>query len=346
MLDGMAVDQQAAAGPAGVFGELDRAQYEQLTRELTGYCYRMLGSPFDAEDAVQDTMMRAWRNLERFEGRSSLRTWLHRIATNVCIDMLRTRGRRSVPMDLQAPSPPDGSQIGSPLTERSWVLPIPDARIRADGADPAQQVVSRESVRLAFVAALQRLTPRQRAALILRDVLQFSAAESAELLGTTVAAANSALQRARTALPAADMAGDTAGAEAAPAGPAGDVAAGPDHALLEEYVAAFESYDITRLTSLLRSDAVNSMPPLAMWLRGADHIGQWMLGPGAECRGSRLLPTAANGCAAYAQYRRDGSGGYSPWAIQVVETDGDRISGLHCYVIPELFAAFGFPTAL
>jgi RNA polymerase sigma-70 factor, ECF subfamily len=205
----------------------------------------------------------------------------------------------------------------------------------------------RETVRLAFVAALQRLTPRQRAVLILRDVLQFSAAESAELLGTTVASANSALQRARVALPVADMAGGAVGAEvAAPAGTAGDAAAGPDHALLEEYVTAFESYDVSRLTSLLRSDAVNSMPPLAMWLRGADHIGQWMLGPGAECRGSRLLPAAANGCAAYAQCRSDGSGGHSPWAIQVVETDGGRISALHCYVIPELFAAFGFPPAL
>ena len=347
--DGVAVDQQTATGQPAVFGGLERAEYEQLTRELTGFCYRMLGSPFDAEDAVQDTMIRAWRDLDRFEGRSSLRTWLHRIATNVCIDMLRARGRRSVPMDLQPPSSPpaDGSQVGPLLTERTWVLPIPDARILAGSVDPAQHVVTRETVRLAFVAALQRLTARQRAVLILRDVLQFSAAESAELLGTTVASANSALQRARIALPAAGTASDDAGAGvSAPASTAGEVATGPDHALLEEYVSAFESYDVPRLTSLLRSDAVNSMPPLAMWLRGADHIGEWLLGPGAECRGSRLLPTAANGCAAYAQYRCDGSGGYSPWAIQVVETDGDRISALHCYVIPELFAVFGFPAAL
>jgi RNA polymerase sigma-70 factor, ECF subfamily len=327
----MATDQQTAPGPATVFGGLERSEYEQMTRELTGYCYRMLGSPFDAEDAVQDTMMRAWRELERFEGRSSLRTWLHRIATNVCIDMLRKRGRRTVPMDLQSPSPGDGSHMEPPLTERSWVLPMPDAQVQADSADPAQQVVSRETVRLAFVAALQRLTPRQRAALILRDVLQFSAAESAELLGTSVAAANSALQRARVALPVADPATDDAG---------------PDHALLEEYVAAFESYDVPRLTSLLCSDAVQSMPPWAMWLRGADQIGEFMLGPGAECRGSRLLPTVANGCAAYAQYRRDGDGGYVPWAIQILETGGGRISALHCYVLPELFEVFGFPSAL
>src|ERR1700689_4146900 len=239
-----------------VFGGLDRPEYERLTRELTGYCYRMLGSPFDAEDAVQDTMMRAWRELERFEGRSSLRTWLHRIATNVCIDMLRKRSRRTVPMDLQSPSPGDGSHMEPPLTERNWVLPIPDAQVQAGSADPAQQVVSRETVRLAFVAALQRLTPRQRAALILRDVLQLSAAETAELLGTTVASANSALQRARATVPSIDKDDPAQG--------------GADPALLEEYVAAFEAYDVPRLTPLLRSDAVNSMPPLPLWLLGQD----------------------------------------------------------------------------
>ena len=345
----MAADQQTQAAPAAVFGGLGPAEYERLTRELTGYCYRMLGSPFDAEDAVQDTMMRAWRDLERFEGRSSLRTWLYRIATNVCIDMLRGRSRRGVPMDLQPPSAPVESQIGSPLGEPSWVLPIPDAWIQADGADPAQHVVLRESVRLAFVAAIQRLTPRQRAVLILRDVLQYSAAESAGLLGSTVASANSALQRARVALSVPEGTSDAAGPPGTPAGtagPTGDAAPDPGHALLEEYVAAFESYDMSRLTAVLRSDVVMSMPPLAIWLRGPDHIAQWLLGPGTECRGSRLLATAANGCAAYAQYRRDPGGGYAPWAIQVVETDGDRISGLHCYVIPALFAAFGFPSAL
>jgi len=188
-----------------VFAGLERSEYERLTRELTRYCYRMLGSPFDAEDAVQETMVRAWREHEHFEGRSSLATWLYRIASNVCIDMLRSRGRRVVPMDL----------------------------VTADDDDPAQRVISRETVRLAFVAAMQCLTPRQRAVLILRDVLQFSAAESAELLGTTVASANSALQRARVALPS----------------PAADDAteATDDRALLDEYVSAFEAYDISRL---------------------------------------------------------------------------------------------------
>ncbi len=326
----MTIERETEAG--AIFGGLERAEYERLARELTGYCYRMLGSPFDAEDAVQDTMVRAWREYARFEGRSSLRTWLHRIATNVCIDMLRKPGRRTVPMDMQPPTRAEGARIPAPLDERTWVLPIPDAKLAHADADPAEQIVSRETVRLAFVAALQRLTPRERAALILRDVLQHSAAETAELLGTTVAAANSALQRARASVPSTDEDDAARG--------------GTDPALLEEYVAAFESYDVPRLTALLRGDAVNSMPPLPLWLRGPDDIRVWMLGPGSECRGSRLLPAAANGCGAFAQYRPDGRGGYHTWALQVLETDGSLITGLHCYVFPELFTYFGFPAAL
>jgi RNA polymerase sigma-70 factor, ECF subfamily len=317
-----------------VFAGLDRSEYERLTRELTGYCYRMLGSPFDAEDAVQDTMMRAWRDHDHFEGRSSLRTWFYRIATNVCIDMLRSRGRRVVPMDLQPPSRADGVHSMSTLPEHEWVLPVPCSWVAADD-DPAQRVISRETVRLAFVAALQRLTPRQRAVLILRDVLQFSAAESAELLGTTVASANSALQRARAAAP-----GPAAGQ-----GAAQEQQRDPE--LLDEYVTAFEAYDMRRLTSLLRKDVIQSMPPFEVWLTGREEITAWMLGPGAECRGSRLLPTSANGCAAFAQYRSDGQGGHKPWAIQVVETDGGLISALHVFVMmPELFTVFGMPARL
>jgi RNA polymerase sigma-70 factor, ECF subfamily len=326
----MTIERESEAG--AIFGGLERAEYDRLSRELTGYCYRMLGSPFDAEDAVQDTMVRAWREFGSFEGRSSLRTWLHRIATNVCIDMLRKRSRRTVPMELQPPTRAEGAQIPPPLNERTWVLPIPDAKFAHGSADPVEQVLTRETVRLAFVAALQRLTPRQRAALILRDVLQHSAGETAELLGTTVASANSALQRARATVPSIDE-DEAARGEA-------------DPALLEEYVAAFEAYDVSRLTALLRSDAVNSMPPLPLWLRGQDEIRVWMLGPGSECRGSRLLPTAANSCAAFAQYRPDGRGGYHPWAMQVLETDGSLITGLHCFVFPELFTYFGFPAAM
>ncbi len=365
----MTVEEQISAGP--VFGRIGRAEYDRLTRELTGYCYRMLGSPFDAEDAVQDTMLRAWRQQDRFEGRSSVRTWLHAIATNVCLDMLRSRSRRSIPMDLEPPSAGDGSGLRAPLEESRWVLPIPDARLPG-GADPAQQVESRETVRLAFVAALQRLTPRQRAALILRDVLKFSAAESAQLLGTSVASANSALQRARGALPAgggaqAPAAGGGAQAPAAGGGAAdgagtGDGSAGPGPAeprpagsrraagagtaLLEEFISAFEAYDIRRLTALLRTDAVQSMPPLQMWLSGAAEIGRFMTGPGAECRGSRVLPSAANGGLAYAQYRSDGRGGHAPWALGLLETDGRQITAMHTFVIPELFPVFGFPRAL
>jgi RNA polymerase sigma-70 factor, ECF subfamily len=326
----MTIERESEAG--AIFGGLERAEYERLTRELTGYCYRMLGSPFDAEDAVQDTMVRAWREFGSFEGRSSLRTWLHRIATNVCIDMLRKRSRRTVPMDLQPPTRAEGARIPPPLNERTWVLPIPDAKLADGNADPVEQLMTKETVRLAFVAALQRLTPLQRAALILRDVLQLSAAETAELLGTTVASANSALQRARAAVPFIDKDKPTQG-ETEPA-------------LLEEYVAAFEAYDVSRLTALLRSDAVNSMPPLPLWLRGRDEIRVWMLGPGSECRGSRLLPTAANSCAAFAQYRPDGRGVHHPWAMQVLETDGSLITGLHCFVFPELFTYFGFPAAM
>lgn len=326
----MTIERETEAG--ALFGGMERAEYEQLTRELTGYCYRMLGSPFDAEDAVQETMVRAWREFGRFEGRSSLRTWLHRIATNVCIDMLRKLSRRTVPMDLQPPTRAQGAQVPAPLSEHTWILPIPDAKLTDGHADPAEQVVSRETVRLAFIAALQRLTPRQRAALILRDVLEHSAAETAEVLGTTVASANSALQRARAVVPT--IGEDDATRDAS------------NPALLEEYVAAFESYDIPRLTALLRSDAVNSMPPLPLWLRGPDDIKVWLLGPGSECQGSVILPTAANGCAAFAQYRPDGQGGYYTWALQVVETEGDFITGLHCYVFPELFTYFGFPLTL
>jgi len=331
----MTLDEQTAIDV--VFAGLERPEYERLKRELTGYCYRMLGSPFDAEDAVQDTMVRAWRDHDRFEGRSSLRTWLYRIATNVCIDMLRSRGRRVVPMDLQPPSRADGVHAMSMLPAQEWVLPVPGSWVQASDDDPAQRLISRETVRLAFIAALQRLTPRQRAVLILRDVLQFSAAESAELLGTTVASANSALQRARVAVP-----GPAAGEGAVDAD-----AAIADQALLDEYVSAFEAYDMSRLTSLLRSDAFQSMPPFEMWLSGRDQMLAFWSGPGAECRGSRMLPTSANGCPAFAQYRSDHQGGHKPWAIQVLQTDGGLISSIHFFVMmPELFAVFGMPAQL
>ena len=309
-------------------------QLEQYRRELTGYCYRMLGSGFEADDAVQETMVRAWRAADGFEGRSSVRSWLYRIATNVCLDMLRGRERRARPMELGPSSPPEASLLGPMLPEHAWVSPIADHRVLPDEGDPADIAAERETIRLAFVTALQHLPARQRAVLILCEVLRWQAAEAAELLDTSVAAVNSALQRARARLSAVH-------AEARPQ------AVDPEQRqLLARYVDAFERYDVSTLVTLLHDDAVQSMPPYAMWIRGAAHIGQWFLGPGIGCRGSRLLPTSANGCPAFGQYRLDPEGGHKPWALQVLEISGDRVSGFHAFLDTNLFPAFGLPTHL
>jgi RNA polymerase sigma-70 factor (ECF subfamily) len=312
---------------------------EPFRRELTGYCYRMLGSGFEAEDAVQEAMLRAWRNAAGFEGRSSLRSWLYRIATNVCIDMHRQVQRRARPMEMGPASPPDESFLGPMLPEATWVTPVPDAGMAPEGADPAEVAAYRESVRLAFVTALQHLPPRQRSALILCEVLRWQVAEVAELLGTSVAAVNSALQRARATLGALP-------AEARPA-PLDDA----DAELLKRYVDAFERYDIERLVTLLHEDAVQSMPPFAMWVRGADNIARFMVEPGPSgCRGSRLVPTSANGCPAFGQYRPDPAGGFAPWALQVLEIAGGKITGMAWFLAllsPErLFPQFGLPLQL
>ncbi len=309
---------------------------EPFRRELTGYCYRMLGSGFEAEDAVQETMVRAWRNTDRFEGRSSLRSWLYRIATNVCIDMLRSVQRRARPMDMGPDSPPRESLLGPMLPEATWVTPVADGRVLPDHADPAEVAEHRESVRLAFITALQHLPARQRAALILADVLRWSATEVAQLLDTSVPAVNSALQRARATLRSVGVDGPL------------DVLDGPDAALLERYVDAFERYDIDELVALLHEDAVQSMPPYALWIQGAARIGEWMVEPGpSACRGSRLLPATANGCPAFGQYRRDPAGGFAPWALQVLEISGGRIVAMNFFLAaldPErLFAEFGLP---
>jgi RNA polymerase sigma-70 factor (ECF subfamily) len=313
------------------FGEL-----EQHRAELTAYCYRMLGSPFDSEDAVQDTFVRAWRSRDRFDGRAALRTWLYRIATNVCLDLLRGRERRSTPMDLGPAREPLETNLNL-RSERVWIEPIPEQLIAPD-PDPAEVVVTRESVRLAFVAALQHLPARQRAVLILREVLRWEASEVAELLGTSVPSVNSALQRARATIARVD---------------AGSVDPKPglsdsDRALLERYVAAFERYDIDRLTSLIREDATQSMPPYDMWLRGRDDIFAWWVGPGNGCRGSRLLPTAgANGSPAYGQYKPSPEGGYDPWALQVLELSEGRIVELTFFLdTARLFPLFGLPPRL
>jgi len=313
------------------FGEL-----EQHRRELTAYCYRMLGSPFEAEDAVQDTLLRAWRALDRFEGRASLRSWLYRIATNVCLDMLGGRERRARPMDLGPARSPDGP-TGEILPEVTWIEPIPDGRVLAEG-DPAAAAESRETIRLAFVAALQHLPPRQRAVLILCEVLQWRASEVAELLGTSVAAVNSALQRARASLQAADVAD------------AGDgVLSEHDRGLLARYVDAFERYDMDALTALIHEDATQSMPPYELWLSGREDILRWWVGPGASCRGSRVLPAArANGAPAFGQYKPSESGsGHDPWALQVLEVAGGRIVELTFFLAADtIFPLFGLPPRL
>jgi RNA polymerase sigma-70 factor, ECF subfamily len=304
-------------------------------RELTAYCYRMLGSGFDAEDAVQETMVRAWRAGERFEGRSSVRSWLYRIATNVCLDMLRGRQRRARPMELGPSRPPVESSLEGVLPEGSWVSPIADERVLPPEADPAEVAEVRDSIRLAFVAALQHLPARQRASLILCEVLRWRASETAELLGTSVAAVNSSLQRARATMSSIDTG-------ASPASVGAD-----QRDLLARYVDAFERYDIDRLVTLLHDDAVQSMPPYAMWLRGAADIGRFMLGPGDGCRGSQLIAKAANGCPAFGQYKPDPAGGYEPWALQVVEISGGKIAGLNFFLsTDELFPAFGLPPHL
>jgi RNA polymerase sigma-70 factor (ECF subfamily) len=308
---------------------------ETYRREVTAYCYRMLGSSFDAEDAVQESMLRAWRASGTFEGRSSMRSWLYRIATNVCLDMLRSRKRRARPTELGPSRPPVESSLEGVLPEGSWVSPIADERVLPVGADPAELAAARESVRLAFVAALQHLPPRQRAVLILCEVLRWQAAEVAELLGTSVPAVNSALQRARATLSTVDL-------ETHP------LTMDADHReLLERYVDAFERYDIEKFVSLLHEDAIQTMPPYAMWLQGADDIGRWMLGVGSGCRGSRIIQTSANGCPAVAQYRVDPEGGYTPWALHVVEISGDRISRLNAFLdTAAIFPSFGLPAHL
>ena len=309
---------------------------EDYRRELTGYCYRMLGSGFEADDAVQETMLRAWRSSGQFEGRSSVRSWLYRIATNVCLDMLRGRQRRARPMELGPPSAPDEAFLGQMLPENMWVSPIADERVLPAGADPAEIVEARDTVRLAFVTALQHLPPKQRATLILCEVLRFQATEVAELLGTTVPAVNSALQRARATLAAV---------------PADQRAEGvpEDHAeLLNRYVDAFERYDMSALVGLLHEDALQSMPPFAMWIRGAVDIATWMVQPGpSACRDSRLIPVRANGCPAFGQYKPDPGGGRAPWALQVLEISGDRIARMTMFLdTAALFPAFGLPAHL
>jgi RNA polymerase sigma-70 factor (ECF subfamily) len=322
-----------ATGDA-VATQLRPENLEQYRRELTAYCYRMLGSAFEAEDAVQDTLVRAWKAADSFEGRSTVRSWLYRIATNVCLDMQRGPQRRARPMDF-GPAGTTDTFTGEILPETTWVTPIPDSRVLPDDGDPAELTAQRESIRLAFVSALQHLPARQRAVLILREVLRWQATEVAELLDTSVPSVNSALQRARATLAERDL-DDSMAAKVDDA----------QRELLARYVEAFESYDIPRLVTLLHDDVLQTMPPYNFWMQGADEIGKWMLGPGIACDGSRLVPTSANGRPAFGQYRIDPAGGWAPWSLTVVEIAGDKITELHFFLDTNLFAEFGLPAHL
>jgi RNA polymerase sigma-70 factor (ECF subfamily) len=309
---------------------------EQYRVELTAYCYRMLGS-IDAEDAVQETFIRAWRSFDGYEGRAPLRSWLYRIATNVCFDMLEGRKKRARPMDLGPAREPEAANLHA-RSEVTWIEPMPEARVLPEG-DPAEVAVARETVRLAFVAALQHLPPKQRAVLILCEVLRWKASEVAELLDTTVASVNSALQRARATLEASEVSPEQTATSVDEA----------DAELLARYVEAFERYDMDALTSLIHEDAKQSMPPYDLWLAGRDDILAWWVGPGAGCRGSRVVPTtAANGAPAFGQYKPSESGeGYEPWALQVLEVEDGRIVEFTFFLDTDrIFPLFGLPLQL
>jgi RNA polymerase sigma-70 factor, ECF subfamily len=313
-------------------------EFEQLTGpfrgELLAYCYRMLGSVQDAEDQVQETLLRAWRGYGGFEGRSSVRTWLYRIATNACLRALETRGRRPLPSGLGGPAEDPDAPLAAARPEVPWLQPIPDARFGSAPADPAAVVVSRTSMRLALIAALQYLPPRQRAVLILRDVLGWRAAEVAGLLGTSVPAVNSALQRAREHLETARPAEDAIGEPDTPA----------ERDLVGRYAAAFENADMAGLVALLRKDAVLEMPPLPGWFRGRAAVARFlgikvMRGMG----GLSMVPTAANGQPAFAAYLRDQAGVYRAHAVQVLTPSGSGLARIVSFNDPRLFDVFGLP---
>lgn len=313
-------------------GQVDLAQLDAHRSALMGHCYRMLGSVVDADDAVQETMIRAVRGLDCFDGRASLRTWMYRIATNVCLDALAKDARRARPVE-------DGPMGGltDELMERPrshWLEPVPDARALPQDCPPDETVILRQSIRLAFVAAMQHLPPRQRAALLLTEVLGFSAAEAADTLTTSVASVNSALQRARATLAQRDLAD------------AREDLSEAQRALVDRYAEAFERYDVDALTTLMHEDAVLSMPPFTLWLQGPETIQRWLLGRGAACRGSRLLPTAASGLPAFGQYRCDAQGRYHPWSLIVLELRGPRVQAMTHFLDTEtLFPLFGLPDA-
>ena len=323
-------------GEAAVSTATDLGELEQYRSQLTSYCYRMLGSPFDAEDAVQDALVRAWRSRDRFEGRSALRSWLYRIATNVCLDMIKSRQRRIRPMALGPAQEPIEKNLNV-RPEATWLEPIPIQLVAPD-PDPADVAIEKESIRLALVAAMQHLPAKQRAVLILREVLRLEASEVAQLLDTTLQSVNSALQRARATLAKSNV------SMTDPAPRLND----SDRVMLERYVSAFERYDLSALTALIREDATQSMPPYDMWLSGRDDIMTWWFGPGIGCKGSRVLAAiSANGMPTFGQYKIDPNGGYAPWALQVLDLKDGKIADITFFLGTErLFPLFGLPLHL
>lgn len=312
---------------------VEQEQLEQFRAALTGHCYRMLGSAADADDAVQEALLRAWQRRQQLQQPEALGGWLYRIATNVCLDLLAHRKRRARPMDEAAGTPFDADMRERP--HEHWLEPIAEAAIMPPAATPQERALLRESTRLAFVAALQHLPPRQRAAFLLVELLGCSAVEVGTTLDMTVPAVNSAVQRARAKLPARDTSEQQLTAAQAQ--------------LLERYVAAFERFSVEELVALMREDATYSMPPFALWLHGAEAIATW-LGkyPGNTCKGSRLVRANAAGNPAFGQYRPAEGGGYKPWSLIVLElSDGGRISGVNNFLdVEQLFPRFGLPAAL
>jgi RNA polymerase sigma-70 factor (ECF subfamily) len=331
----------AAAG-AKPGGEDFARLTDPLRPELLAYCYRMLGSVQDAEDQVQETLVRAWRSYGEFEGRASLRTWLYRIATNTCLRALENRSRRPLPAGLGGPSSDPAGPLDAARPEVPWLEPFPDALLgaaasAAESADPAAIVTARHSMRLALIAALQYLPGRQRAVLILRDVLMWRAAEVAELFGLSTAAVNSLLQRARAGLqdaaPVADDMREPADAD--------------QRALLDQYAAALENADLTALMRLLRADAVVEMPPMATWFAGPEQISRFLAAHVLrEPGGFRTVPSAANGQPAFAAYLRGHDGVYRAHAVQVLTCTGTGIARIVSFIEPRLFATFGLPQEL
>ncbi|MFB4317040.1 sigma-70 family RNA polymerase sigma factor [Actinomadura sp. 21ATH] len=311
-------------------------QADPYRRELLAHCYRMLGSIHDAEDLVQETYLRAWKSYGGFEGRSSLRTWLYRIATNCCLTAIDQRGHRPLPSGLGAPSDePERPVVPSP--EVPWLEPAPDALLADDPADPATIVASRETTRLAFVAALQHLPPNQRVVLILRDVLKWKAAEVAELLEISTASANSALQRARAQL---QQAAPTEDAMVEPTDPG-------QRELLDRYATLFENADINGLVELFKEDALWEMPPFPEWFVGRETIARLIIAQcGPEPGDFRLLPTAANGQPGFGLYKRGEEGGYHPYQIQVLTITGEGVSRASVFFDVSLFPFFGLPESL